>query len=520
MPDPQRGNARDVNTLHWHTTAGRFRRASLWLGLFGLLAFLLADLEITTLSPGTELARIGSGFLTPDFAATEFLWHALANTLAFAFQGVALGVIAGFVLALCWQYRAVRTVSAVIRAVHELFWGLIFLQLTGLSPLTGVLAIAVPYAGIFAKVFGEFLEEADGRPARALPTGSPRLAAFFHARLPLILFPLRTYSAYRLECGLRASAILGFIGLPTLGFHLETAFRQGDYSAGAAILYLFFLLIGTLRWWLHRRLLPLYLGAALWWAPPLSTAPAGTLWRFLSEDIVPAPLRQGAGLEGLWHWTLRLMGEQALPGVWHTLVLSSAALLLTALLSLLLFPLISPRFGSPWRRGIGHLLLVVLRTTPEFLLAFILLLLFGPSMLPGIIALALHTSAIVAWLSGRFTLQWPARADGATGVRGYFFEVLPRVYPNLLALLLYRWEIIMRETAILGILGITTLGFFVDAAFAEFRFDRAMLLILVSVLLNLAVDAFSRRLRQHLRLSLNEGRTLARLTPAMPGAAR
>lgn len=498
----------------WNTTAGRFRKASLWLGLVGVLAFLLADLEITTLSPGTELARIGTGFLTPDFAATEFLWQALANTLAFAFQGVALGVVAGFVLALGWRFRSVRAFSAVIRAVHELFWGLIFLQITGLSPLTGVLAIAIPYAGIFAKVFGEFLEEADARPATALPSGSTWLATFFYARLPLILLPVRTYSAYRLECGLRASAILGFIGLPTLGFHLETAFRQGDYSAGAAILYLFFLLIGTLRWWLHRYLLPLYLGAALWWAPPLSSAPAGTLWRFLSEDIVPAPLRQDGGLEALLQWCLRLASEQALPGLWHTLVLSSAALLLTALLSLVLFPLVSPRFGSPLSRGLGHILLVILRTTPEFLLAFILLLLFGPSMLPGIIALALHTSAIVAWLGGRFTLQWPAPSDGATGLRGYCYEVLPRIYPNLLALLLYRWEIIMRETAILGILGITTLGYFVDAAFAEFRFDRALFLILVSVLLNLGVDAFSRRLRQHLRLSLNEGRTLARL----PGA--
>ena len=489
----------------WDTTARRFRVASLWLGAAGLVAFLVADLEIITGTPGTEMGRIASGFLSPDLAATEFIWQALANTLAFALQGVALGIAVGFVLAVFWHHRLVRAGSAIIRAVHELFWGLIFLQLTGLSPLTGVLAIAIPYAGIFAKVFGEFLEESDPRPAAALPHGSGRLTTFFYARLPLIMGPLRTYGAYRLECGLRASAILGFIGLPTLGFHLETAFRQGDYSAGAAVLYIFFLLIGTLRFWLHRRLVLVYLGAALWWAPPFSSAPEGTLHRFLTEDIVPSPLKGDGTLTDLWLWFVRLMTEQGLPGLWDTLVLSTAALLATAILALLLFPLVSPQFGNRFSRGAGHLFLIIMRTTPEFLLAFILLLLLGPSMLPGIIALALHTGAIVAYLTGRFTLYLPARADRPRGVQGYAWDTLPRIYPNVLALLLYRWEIIMRETAILGILGITTLGYYVDAAFAEFRFDRALVLIGLAVALNLLVDSLSRGLRRRLRLSINSG---------------
>ena len=60
-----------------------------------------------------------------------------------------------------------------------------------------------------------------------------RLGRFFYARLPLIWASCKAYTGYRLECALRASAILGFIGLPTLGFHLETAFREGHYGEGA-----------------------------------------------------------------------------------------------------------------------------------------------------------------------------------------------------------------------------------------------------------------------------------------------
>jgi phosphonate transport system permease protein len=56
----------------------------------------------------------------------------------------------------------------------------------------------------------------------------------------------------------------------------------------------------------------------------------------------------------------------------------------------------------------------------------------------------------------------------------------------------------MRETAILGMIGIPTLGFFIDSAFEEFRLDRALLLILVSAVLNIVAEFLARRLRQGL----------------------
>ncbi|HSP58851.1 MAG TPA: ABC transporter permease, partial [Halomonas sp.] len=92
------------------------------------------------------------------------------------------------------------------------------------------------------------------------------------------------------------------------------------------------------------------------------------------------------------------------------------------------------------------------------------------------------------------------RADAPRGIERYAFELTPRLYGPFLAFLFYRWEIIMRETAILGILGIATLGFYVDSAIQEIRFDRAMVLIVITALLNIGVDILARRLRNRLRL--------------------
>ena len=228
--------------------------------------------------------------------------------------------------------------------------------------------------------------------------------------------------------------------------------------------------------------------------------------RFFTEDIVPAPLRQGEGLGGLLPWLGDLLAHQALPGIWNTLLLTQIALVLTGVLAMALFPLVSHHFTGRHvtgrvRGALGHGVLVVMRSTPEYLLAFILLQLWGPSMLPAVVALALHNGGIIGHLVGRRSNELQLRQDAPRGINRYAYEVAPRVYGPFLALLFYRWEIIMRETAILGILGIATLGFHVDSAIQELRFDRALVLIVITALLNIGVDILARRLRAHLRLS-------------------
>ena len=124
-------------------------------------------------------------------------------------------------------------------------------------------------------------------------------------------------------------------------------------------------------------------------------------------------------------------------------------------------------------------------------------------MLPAVVALALHNGAIIGHLVGRHTGQFAMRPDTPRRrLDRYFFEVLPRAYPRLLAYLFYRWEVIMRETAVFGMLGVATLGFYIDNAFSELRLDRAMLLIAVTAALNIGIDYLSRRVRAYARVGV------------------
>jgi phosphonate transport system permease protein len=495
--------------------------------LVAALALVLADLAVTTVNPWFEMRRLVAGLLRPDLLSIEAM--SVVWTVAFAVLGVTLGAASGFLLALLFaRMRSIRILCASLRSVHELFWALLLIQVAGLSPATGILAIAIPYSGIFAKVFAEMIEEAELSAERVLPVGTSAVARFAYVRIPELAPQFWTYTIYRLECGLRSTVVLGFIGLPTIGFHLDGFFKQGHYAQAAALLFSFYVLIGTRRLWARPVTIPLLIVASILVLPEAvgATTTLTNLVRFVTHDIVPAPLRNAdwlslATIGSLWGWFWPILKLQIVPGTIQTFVLSQIALVATGIIALLIFPFICQRFAGRIGKPLGRIALVVVRSTPEYMVVYVLLILLGPSMLPAIIALSLHNGAIVGYLLGRHADAFGYRPDAPKGMNLYFYETVPRLYGQFLAYILYRWEIILRESAIFGILGIATLGYYVDAAISEFRPDVAVVLIVATALVSIAVDALSRGLRRRLRIETMPTRLSDAPTEAMiRGGAR
>lgn len=481
------------------SSARRFNSICLLMIGAALLALIGADIHVYSVDPWQELLSIGVGLVQPTWNDFPLLLEALAHTVAFALLAVAVAAPLGLLLAMVFRWRLVRLLCAAVRSVHELFWGLIFMQLFGLSATTGLLAILVPFTGMFAKVFAEIFEQQLPEPAKTLPPAVGAFKRFMYTLIPQSWHALLSYTRYRFECALRSSAILGFIGLPTLGFHLETAFKQGQYSEAGTILWVFLLLIASLRFWLRRRLIPLYLLASVWLLPEtIGYSSGGSLWQFVSEDIWPVALRNGEW-GALLAWFHSMFSQQIWPGLVQTLLLTQIAVVLSGVVVLVMYPFASIAIAGPVIRWPGRFLLLLLRSTPEMVLAFVLLLLFGPSGLPVVLALALHNGGLIAFLvanaSDAENKSRLARPDDPKGIKRYAYIETPRRFPAMLAFLFYRWEVMLRESAIMGILGVATLGFYIDSAFEDIRYDRAFLLIVVTALLNSFVDSLSRRLR-------------------------
>ncbi len=158
---------------------------------------------------------------------------------------LSLSALAGRMAALPAAVRwCGRGVLVILRSVPELIWALVFVRVVGLGPTAGVLAIALTYAGMLGKVYGEILESGEGHAATALlRNGAGRLQAFFYGLLPQNAAELTSYTVYRWECAIRSSAVLGFVGAGGLGQQMDNSMKMFNGAEVATLLLVFVVLV-------------------------------------------------------------------------------------------------------------------------------------------------------------------------------------------------------------------------------------------------------------------------------------
>lgn len=149
-----------------------------------------------------------------------------------------------------------------------------------------------------------------------------------------------------------------------------------------------------------------------------------------------------------------------------------------------------------------RVLYVLSRTVPELIWAMLLVFVFKPGILPGALALGIHNFGILGKLCAEILegvgLR-PARAirsSGAGTAQMLIYGVLPAVYRPFLTYLLYRWEVIVRTTIVVGFVSAGGLGREFRLAMSWFHYSDVMLLLICYVLLVWTVDLISAGLRQ------------------------
>ncbi len=483
-------------------TSSKNLNVSLIFGFVFIIAFFNADFSISTLDPLGEIKNFFMGIAQIELSKVPIYFDAIINTIRIAMVAILVSAILGFILAMYFHHRFMRVCLAFVRSIHELFWALLFLQIFGLNTMTALLAIILPYSATLGKVYAEILEEYDLFPKELCASRISRISSFLYIKLPDALPHLLSYTLYRFECALKSTAILGFIGLSTLGYYLQGSFMQGYYGEVWLLLIIFYIIIATIKFWFNKYLAPFLLFLSLFTLDDFSGFNMNNFIRFITEDIVPSPIRKNENMIEVYIWFKNIFVDEIIPGIFNTIVLTQVSLVVTGVLALFLFPLISNHFVNKHSKWFGNILLVIFRSTPEYILAYLFLQIWGPSMFPAVIALALHNGSIIGFIMGQQADELKLRPDSTPRrIERYSFEVLPRIYGSFLAFLFYRWEVIMRESAILGILGIATLGFYIDSAIADIRLDKVVILLFFTALLNILVDTISRKVRAYLRIN-------------------
>ncbi len=215
-----------------------------------IASFFLLDMSLSNLIGGFRRLADIVGLMfppTPETWSRFYLYlGAIGQTLSIAF----LGTLLAAVLAVPMGFLAARNVVAnrlvhllarrsldTIRSVDTLIWALIWINVVGLGPFAGVLAIMCSDFGAFGKLMSEAIETASDKPVEGiLSTGGSRFAAIRFGVVPQILPVFASQILYYFESNTRSATIIGIVGAGGIGLHLSELIRVLEWQQAAFVI--------------------------------------------------------------------------------------------------------------------------------------------------------------------------------------------------------------------------------------------------------------------------------------------
>ena len=192
--------------------------------------------------------------------------------------------------------------------------------------------------------------------------------------------------------------------------------------------------------------------------------------------------------------------------LFQTVLMSVASTALALALSLPLGCLaasnVVPNRAVYWgARGI----LNALRGIPELILGIFFVAAVGFGVLPGVLALGLHSAGMV----GKFFAeamehvdQGPVeavRATGATPLQVVAHGILPQILPQMADVAIYRWELNFRASTVIGLVGAGGIGFELIASLRIMNYREVGAILIVVFVMVCLIDGLSALLRRRFR---------------------
>jgi len=227
--------------------------AALYVG-----AFVYFDVPWGRVLPGfSQLGWFAELMIPPDPGGHLVTYlNALGETLAIAFLGTLLGALfalpfglmgARNVVPFAWLRLPFKRLFDVVRGIDTLIWALIWINVVGLGPFAGVLAIATSDFGALGKLFAEIVESADPRePEGVRASGGGRLAEVRFGLLPQVLPVIAGQVLYYIESNTRSATIIGVVGAGGIGMHLSEAIRVLEWRQVSFLILLILICVAAI----------------------------------------------------------------------------------------------------------------------------------------------------------------------------------------------------------------------------------------------------------------------------------
>ena len=209
----------------------------------------------------------------------------------------------------------------------------------------------------------------------------------------------------------------------------------------------------------------------------------------------------------------------------ETLAMAWAATMVAAAIALVLSPLAASTFSlhshdteAVQGRGLlsllnwsaflaTRLLLQICRAMPELTLALVFVVWVGPGSFAGFLAISLHTVGVLGRLytdvyeevEPKPVIALESAGAGRLGV--WLYGVFPQITAKLIAFTLYRFEVNVRATAMIGFVGAGGLGDEIHTAISLFHGRDLVMLLALMIALVTVLDLIGDRVRHRILVS-------------------
>jgi phosphonate transport system permease protein len=495
--------------------------------LIAIWGWIFVDMDLVSVFAGLDdINNLVDYMLPPSFADWERALELTIETFWIAVLGTFIALVLSVPLAFMAArnttphpavYAVARGIIVFTRAVPDLVFALIFVRALGIGVLPGILALAFHSIGMVGKLLADAIEQADPAPREAVDSvGATKFQSIITTIVPQIIPAFISVALFRLDINLRSSTVLGLVGAGGVGLLLKERLGRLDYSEAlgvVAIIFVFILAMELLAAAVRSVLLRQESSggnktqiAVAKHANPKILPPwtrrrvisTGYGYFFIGLIIAGFIAVQVDFLEllgsfgGIFAFTLRMFPPdfvsawpQIVQGMTETLAIAAVSTVLGSLLSIPLGFLAAANVTvNKLVYGITRVVLVVIRGIPELILAIVFVAATGLGPVAGIFALSIGTAGFLAKLiadSIEEISELPREAVSATGasrIQELFVSVIPQVMPSLIGQLLYTFDINIRSSAILGIVGGGGIGFLLFNSMKVLRFDTTGAIIL------------------------------------------
>jgi phosphonate transport system permease protein len=242
--------------------SARLATPAMLIGALGIFIFGLVDLDFSPtrmLNGLHQLGWITLMMIPPDPGSSLPLYlTALGETLSIALLGTTIAAVFALPVSLLAAKNIVpsniirfpvRRFLDSIRGVDTLIWALVWINVVGLGPFAGVLAIAVSDFGAFGKLFSEAIEAADKKQVEGIrASGGNALHEIRFGLMPQVLPVIAGQVLYFIESNTRSATIIGIVGAGGIGLQLAEQIRVLEWQKVSFLILMILVAVAAIDW--------------------------------------------------------------------------------------------------------------------------------------------------------------------------------------------------------------------------------------------------------------------------------